>query len=113
MCQSKAEGGRRCPGRGTSTRTRRTSAQPATAPAVTATATVPSREDVDRLAAELPADRTGWDGSRLSERDRRRYALRESGWDGPIDQDGYADIASDGAGTLRRMAEQRGEAVSW
>jgi hypothetical protein len=65
------------------------------------------RADVDRMARELPADRKGWDGSPLSEKDRRFYALRESGYTGPIDQDGYPDTTSEAAGTLRYMAEKR------
>jgi hypothetical protein len=71
------------------------------------------RADVDRMARELPADRKGWDGSPLSEKDRRFYALRESGYTGPIDQDGYPDTTSEAAGTLRYMAEKRGEKVDW
>jgi hypothetical protein len=107
MCRSTAQGGRRCDGRktgGTATATRSTA---------TATATVPSRTDVDRMGAALPADRKGWDGSTLNERDRRFFALRESGYKGPIDQDGYPDTTSDGADTLRYMARQRGETVDW
>jgi hypothetical protein len=73
----------------------------------------PTREQVDQLAAALPADRTGWDGSPLDESGRRFYALRESGYTGPINQDGYADTTSEGAGILRRMAERRGETVTW
>jgi hypothetical protein len=102
MCRA---GGPRCNG----SRTAKTTTEPPT----TATMTVPSREDADRLAADLPADRKGWDGKPLSEKDRRLYALRESGWTGPIDQDGYADATSDGAATLRRMAQDRGETVDW
>jgi hypothetical protein len=74
----------------------------------------PRRADVDRLdcrAAE--ADRKGWDGKPTVREGRRLYALRESGWTGPIDQDGYADATSDGAATLRRMAQDRGETVDW
>lgn len=74
---------------------------------------VPTREMADKLAAGLAADRKGWDGQPLNERDRRLYALRESGYKGPIDQDGYPDTTSEGAGILRRMAEQRGETPSW
>ncbi len=43
----------------------------------------------------------------------RLCALRESGYTGPIDQDGYADTTSEAAGILRYMAEQRGEDVTW
>jgi hypothetical protein len=105
MCRA---GGPRCKGKGKTTSTTNTPTS-----AGTATLTVPSREDADRLAAKLPADRKGWDGSPLSDKDRRFYALRESGWTGPIDQDGYADTASDQAAALRRMAQNRGETVDW
>jgi hypothetical protein len=97
MCRSAAQGGRRCNGHKTQT----------------ATATVPGRADVDRMGADLPADRKGWDGKPLNERDRRFYALRESGYQGPIDQDGYPDTTSEHADTLRYMATQRGETVDW
>jgi hypothetical protein len=106
MCRA---GGPRCDGKGRRTGGTAT----ATRSAATAATTWPRRVDVDRLAAELPADRKGWDGSTLSERDRRFYALRESGYQGPIDQDGYPDTTSDGADTLRYMAKQRSETVDW
>jgi hypothetical protein len=109
MCRA---GGPRCDGKGRKTTTT-TTATSTSAPVATATATVPSREDADRMGADLPADRKGWDGKPLSEKDRRLYALRESGWTGPIDQDGYADATSDGAATLRRVARDRGETVNW
>lgn len=48
-----------------------------------------------------------------TEADKRFFDLRESGYTGPIDQDGYADTTSEGAGILRRMAERRGEKVDW
>jgi hypothetical protein len=102
MCRSAAQGGRRCNGGKAQTATTSSSAT-----------TWSRRVDVDRLAAELPADRKGWDGSTLSERDRRFYALRESGYQGPIDQDGYPDTTSEHADTLRYMATQRGETVDW
>lgn len=73
----------------------------------------PTREDTDRLAALLPDSRTGWDGQPLDDRGRRLYALRESGWTGPIDQDGYPDTMSVAADTLRYMARQRGENPDW
>lgn len=88
-----------------------TAEAPAAKPATSGS--VPSREAADRLAAALPADRTGWDGAPLNERDRRFFALRESGDSGPIDQDGYPDTASEGAGILRDTAKRRGEAVNW
>jgi hypothetical protein len=31
---------------------------------------------------------TGWDGKPLSEKDKKFFALRDSGYKGPIDQDG-------------------------
>jgi hypothetical protein len=71
------------------------------------------REYTDRLAADLSAERTGWDGQPLDEGGRRFYALRDSGYTGPIDQDGYPDTTSDDAATLRRMADRRGEDTSW
>jgi hypothetical protein len=51
---------------------------------------VPSRDEVDRMARGIAAGRTGWDGKPLDDRTRRMYALRESGYKGPIDRDGYA-----------------------
>lgn len=35
-------------------------------------------------------ERRRLDGSPLTEADRRFWALRDSGYNGPIDQDGYA-----------------------
>lgn len=55
----------------------------------------------------------GWDGKPLSEKDKRFYALRDSGYKGPIDQDGNKDTTSEGAAILRRMAQQRGERTDW
>ncbi len=54
-----------------------------------------------------------WDGSPETDADKRFFDLRESGYTGPIDQDGYADTTSDDAQVLRWMAEQRGEQVEW
>lgn len=114
MCQSKSNGGRRCSGRGpgggggTAVTSR-----PAEAAAQHAKAGTPSRDDVDRMAAQLPPDRKGWDGSPLSEKDKRFFALRDSGYKGPINQDGYPQTTGKGADTLRYMAEQRGESVDW
>lgn len=107
MCRA---GGPRCKGSGRST----SSAAATTTSAVsTATKTEPSRTDVDRMAAELSPDRKGWDGSPLNDRDKRFFALRDSGWTGPIDQDGYPATSGTGADTLRHMAEKRGETVDW
>lgn len=74
---------------------------------------IPTREMADKMGAELPPDRKGWDGKQLNDRDRRFYALREAGYKGPIDQDGYPDTTSEHAATLRRMARDRGESVTW
>jgi hypothetical protein len=109
MCRT---GGPRCNG-SRKAQTTTTQAPTTSAATATATATVPSRTDVDRMGAALPADRKGWDGSTLNERDRRFFALRESGYKGPIDQDGYPDTTSNSADTLRYMARQRGETVDW
>lgn len=57
--------------------------------------TTPTRQDTDRLAAELPADRTGWDGKPLDAASRRLFALREAGYSGWIDQDGYPTTGHD------------------
>ncbi|SRR6266487_731296 len=73
----------------------------------------PTQEDTDRLTAQPPADRTGWDGTPLSDADRRFFDLRDSGYRGPIDQDGYAATSGEDAAILRGMAEQRGEDTSW
>jgi hypothetical protein len=54
-----------------------------------------------------------WDGSAESDRDRRFHDLRDSGYTGPIDQDGYKDTTSEGAQILRRIAQGRGETVDW
>lgn len=104
MCQSQANGGRRCSGGASTRATRGSQADPTGAP---------DREQVDKLAAALPADRTGWDGSPLNEADRRLFALRESGYKGPIDQSGYPDTTSESAGVLRHMARERGESTDW
>jgi hypothetical protein len=111
MCRSQAQGGRRCNGHGQTSGT----VPPASSGnvGVKERTFVPTRGDTERMARELPADRKGWDGTVLNERDRRFFALRESGYDGPIDQDGYPDTTSKHAGTLRYMAEQRGETVNW
>jgi hypothetical protein len=45
--------------------------------------------------------------------DRRFFDLRESGYTGPIDQDGYRVTTGPAADILRHMAETRGEVVNW
>lgn len=119
MCQSKAQGGRRCAGHAGSARTPAGGAATAVATregVATAAAEVRVLEDrdrVDQLASRLPADRTGVDGKPLNDADRRMYALRESGYRGPIDQDGYPATSGQGPDILRRLAEDRGEQVDW
>lgn len=109
MCRSQADGGRRCNG----------GARTATPGGAEGAAkdnnkgTAPSRARTDELAAALPADRTGFDGQPLSEDARRLYALREAGYKGPIDQDGYPVTEGREADILRHMATQRGEHVDW
>ena len=73
----------------------------------------PTRERTEQLATLLPWDARGWDGLPLDDKGRRFYALRESGYTGPIDQDGYPDATSEGAAILRRIAADRGEEVDW
>jgi hypothetical protein len=48
----------------------------------------PSREDTDKLAAGLKRTKDGL-GQDLDDNGRRFFGLRESGFTGPIDQDGY------------------------
>src|SRR4051812_28154497 len=115
MCRSKASGGRRCHGRTTTAHTNaaHTVAAPAASASTAPASAVPDRKQTDRLAAALPADRKGWDGSPLDAKGRRLFALRESGYTGPINQDGYPDTTSEGAGILRRMAHDRGQTTNW
>ncbi|HKS46710.1 MAG TPA: hypothetical protein VJT49_16680 [Amycolatopsis sp.] len=54
-----------------------------------------------------------WDGKPETEKDKRFFDLRESGYKGPIDQDGNKDTTSEDAAILRRMAKARGEDVDW
>lgn len=54
-----------------------------------------------------------FDGKPETEADRRFFDLRESGYRGPIDQDGNKVTTGEAADILRRMAEQRGEEVDW
>lgn len=73
----------------------------------------PTRQQVDELASRRPSSETGWDGQPLDDAGRRLYGLRDSGYNGPIDQDGYPATTGDAADTLRRMAQRRGETVDW
>jgi hypothetical protein len=61
----------------------------------------------------VSATSRNWDRSPESERDKRFHDLRESGYTGPIDENGNADTTSEGAAILRRMAQRRGETVAW
>ena len=54
-----------------------------------------------------------WDGQPETDADRRFFDLRESGYRGPIDQDGYAATSGEDAAILRNMAQRRGEDTSW
>lgn len=54
-----------------------------------------------------------WDRSPESERDKKLHDLRDSGYTGPVDQDGNKDTTSSNAAILRSMAESRGEHVDW
>ncbi len=53
------------------------------------------------------------DGRPETDADRRFFDLRESGYTGPIDQDGYAVTSGPDAAILRDMAQRRGEDTSW
>jgi hypothetical protein len=48
-----------------------------------------------------------------TEADTRFFDLRESGYTGPIDQDGFARTSGPEAEVLRAMARARGEEVDW
>ena len=51
---------------------------------------------------------TGWDGRPLSEKDKKFYALRDSGYKGPIDQDGNKAKDPNGIlAALQRTAKKR------
>lgn len=52
-----------------------------------------------------------WDRSPETERDSRFHDLRDSGYTGPIDRDGYAVTTGPVADILRHMAQRRGESV--
>lgn len=54
-----------------------------------------------------------WDGKPETAKDKRFFDLRESGYTGPIDQDGYAVTSGPDAAALKRMADRRGEDTSW
>lgn len=54
-----------------------------------------------------------WDGEPETPAEKRFFDLRESGYSGPIDQDGYAVTSGPDAAILKRLAEARGEDTSW
>lgn len=54
-----------------------------------------------------------WDGEPETEFDTRLFDLRDSGYTGPIDQDGYAVTEGEDARILRDTAAARGEDTSW
>ncbi|MGA3524122.1 hypothetical protein [Melissospora conviva] len=48
-----------------------------------------------------------------TEAEKRFFDLRESGYTGPIDQDGYAVTSGVSVEVLRALARSRGERVDW
>jgi hypothetical protein len=54
-----------------------------------------------------------FDGLPETDADRRFFDLREAGWTGPIDHNGYADTESEAAEILRDIARRRGERPTW
>jgi hypothetical protein len=54
-----------------------------------------------------------FDGKPETAADTRFFHLRESGYTGPIDQDGHAATSGEDARILRDMAARRGEDTSW
>jgi hypothetical protein len=54
-----------------------------------------------------------WDRSPESARDKKFHDLRDSGYKGPIDQDGNKVTKGEAVDILRRMAQRRGERVDW
>jgi hypothetical protein len=54
-----------------------------------------------------------WDGAPETEFDTRFFDLRDSGYTGPINQDGYPVTSGEDARILRDMAARRGEDTSW
>lgn len=73
---------------------------------------IPTREDTDRMAENYRGVKD-WSDTPLDDAGRRLYALRESGWTGPVDQDGYATVTGEAAAILHRMATDRGETPDW
>jgi hypothetical protein len=61
----------------------------------------------------MPLRSRRWDGTPETAADARFFGARESGYTGPIDQDGHRVTTGPAADTLRHMTEQRGETVDW
>lgn len=70
----------------------------------------PTRDEADRWAAKLPANRADAFGERLDDKGRRLFALREAGYQGPLDGDCYPSDPNDPhVEILRDMQRRRGE----
>uniref|UniRef100_UPI003F49AB00 hypothetical protein n=1 Tax=Actinoplanes sp. CA-151224 TaxID=3239904 RepID=UPI003F49AB00 len=54
-----------------------------------------------------------WDRQPETAADKKFFDLRESGYKGPIDQDGNKVTTGEAADILRRMAQRRGENPDW
>lgn len=65
----------------------------------------PARDEVDRLAARH-VDTLGWDGRPLDESGRRLYAIRDAGYMGPVDREGYPATSGPAVEMLRDLRER-------
>jgi hypothetical protein len=54
-----------------------------------------------------------WDGERESAADTRFFNLREAGYEGPIDENGFPVTKGRHAKILRRLAKRRNRKVGW
>lgn len=54
-----------------------------------------------------------WDRQPETATDKKFFDLRESGYTGPIDQDGNKVTSGRDAEILKAMADRRGEDTSW
>ena len=54
-----------------------------------------------------------WDGKPETPADKRFFTLRESGYRGPINENGEKVTSGPAAEVLRDLANQRGEDTSW
>jgi hypothetical protein len=93
MCRDKLHGGRRCNGKHGSSGSSVVGSAPVSSNVPYGPEKPPphpfTREHVQQLAAKIPKDRRDAFGKKLTAKDRRFFAVREAGWTGPIDQDGY------------------------